>query len=898
MNLSRAVMMLTVALVAAANARAQAPEAVAIVVLGARSYVFAGASLQARATAYDEWGGTVSAEGLEWKTANPGIAAVNAAGLVTGLTCGITTITVTDPVSGMSDSASIRVYPARISIVPSVAVMEAGSTKRFSASAWDAKGVELTELRWKWTSSVHAVAGVSEDGVVTAGQAGRVTVGVAIDAGTDYNIGTQLQLTIKRRPNYRIMQIAGGDPVAASTRGITGVSHSSNDKYSVIVNLSTGGMALRVYDRGVGKTILSSGQYLSSGNRLVGRILSTSINASGDVAAYITSPAHYCDSAIVLYRGGNISVVDTACSFSLRDRALNDRGDLTWSKYGDLMLLPANGGLARKILGGGDTIQGFGKVTWVDGPTAASNGDILVSARTADASGCFTYNGKTFQKLVSTADRIQGQLINWLDLPFEGAAGEYYFRTGAYSASVLKASAGTLEVWARVGEGLGTIPRLNWIDRILDAGAGGLVVSVQVNQGSAIATITPGTAGISIPAASPQQVTTAFLTQQKTLAGLGPDAGGFIVLQEYSGTERKPLVTPGALLETPAAPAVAWDAMFKGFDAGNLMVRGAGESILRAAGQSLQAVVTTGSLLAGKSIGNMWASTAAPDGSAAFYGTRGGNPALYFIRNQTVSVLAEADGKYTLPDGTRFYDFPAWTHLSMNRNGQVVGYGWTDKGSRLALFREGSSSATLVYAPGTLIGAGQMTDVWKSAIDDQGRVLFYGPSAAGRMLAINDGRTVTKVLQTGDSVVPGGPKVTDFSNVIAAGKRFFVMAQFQNGSQWLSYDGTAWRSIISSGTVLSFGATINYFPNSDASVNLAGDLAFLGVDTAGYMFAAVRKAGGGDVIVAMSSEQAQEGDWFTGIYNVSISDAGTVNFVASAWRGGKPQYGLYQAIPQ
>ena len=157
---------------------------VALSILGVRAVLLqpaaltldAGASQALTATVDADPG--VSAPAVTWSSAAPAIATVSAAGVVTGVAAGTTTITATSQGKSASASVTVRaVVPfSTLSITPASLSLAIGAAGQLTAAARDSVGTLLVSPAITWTSAAPTVASVSTSGVVTGVAAGRTTI--------------------------------------------------------------------------------------------------------------------------------------------------------------------------------------------------------------------------------------------------------------------------------------------------------------------------------------------------------------------------------------------------------------------------------------------------------------------------------------------------------------------------------------------------------------------------------------------------------------------------------------------------------------------------------------------------------------------------------------------------
>ena len=143
-----------------------------------------GATAQLSASVRDEGGSPISGATTTWASSSAAVATVNATGLVTAVSNGTATITVTS--GGASGTATVTVnqQAATITVAPSVDTIVAGSSLTLTATATDAGGTVIASPSFTWSSSDAAVAAVSAAGVVQAQKAGSATITAAADGAS------------------------------------------------------------------------------------------------------------------------------------------------------------------------------------------------------------------------------------------------------------------------------------------------------------------------------------------------------------------------------------------------------------------------------------------------------------------------------------------------------------------------------------------------------------------------------------------------------------------------------------------------------------------------------------------------------------------------------------------
>ena len=143
-----------------------------------------GATQQLAASAFDVAGGAVSGKNFVWSSAEPTIATVSAAGLVTVIKAGSTSIFArVDNVSGFA--AIVGSSPiSTVSIVPLSGVLPPGQSVQLVYSTTDATGGSILGRPLTFTSSAPTVVTVSSTGLLTGVAAGTATVSLTAEGKT------------------------------------------------------------------------------------------------------------------------------------------------------------------------------------------------------------------------------------------------------------------------------------------------------------------------------------------------------------------------------------------------------------------------------------------------------------------------------------------------------------------------------------------------------------------------------------------------------------------------------------------------------------------------------------------------------------------------------------------
>ncbi len=148
-----------------------------ISVAPASSTIRVGTRVTLVATAYDNAGGIVKGRPVKWKSSDASKASVDSAGVVTGVSAGLATITAT--IDGISDASAVAVQAlpvASITLAPTKASVQFSDTTRLVAHVFDASGTALKGRVITWSSSNSGIATVSSSGLVTGTGLGQATI--------------------------------------------------------------------------------------------------------------------------------------------------------------------------------------------------------------------------------------------------------------------------------------------------------------------------------------------------------------------------------------------------------------------------------------------------------------------------------------------------------------------------------------------------------------------------------------------------------------------------------------------------------------------------------------------------------------------------------------------------
>jgi len=126
---------------------------------------------------------------VTWSSSSTTVAAINAAGLASGVSAGSTTITATDNGATATSSLTVTATPPptliSIAVTPANPSIAGGSTQQFTATATYSDGTtaDVTSTA-TWASSNNAVATIAPSGLATGVAAGAATISATVSGVT------------------------------------------------------------------------------------------------------------------------------------------------------------------------------------------------------------------------------------------------------------------------------------------------------------------------------------------------------------------------------------------------------------------------------------------------------------------------------------------------------------------------------------------------------------------------------------------------------------------------------------------------------------------------------------------------------------------------------------------
>ena len=250
----------TITIRAAETANYKAGSASVQVVVGGATPIIAVSDVTVVAGSTVDLGATSTGDGaLRYKCSNEAIAKVSASGVVTGVSAGTATITVTSAKTDQFEEASKDV---KVTVNRAAPTITASDTSVLVGSTVNLNAVSTSNGALSYTSSNEGVAKVSSSGVVTGMSAGTVTITVATTRTGQYEAASKpVKVTVSRAtPTISVSaaSVATGSTVSlrATTTGDGALSYTSSNE--LIATVSSSGIVTGVSAGTVTITVASA----------------------------------------------------------------------------------------------------------------------------------------------------------------------------------------------------------------------------------------------------------------------------------------------------------------------------------------------------------------------------------------------------------------------------------------------------------------------------------------------------------------------------------------------------------------------------------------------------------------------------------------------------------------
>jgi uncharacterized protein YjdB len=202
-----------------------------------------------------------SNKNLSWTSDNTAVATVSSSGMVTAVSIGTATITVTTADGGKTATTAITttspVFVSSITVSPTTATIAMGNQQQLTATILPAGA---SNKNMTWTSSNTNVATVNSLGLVTSVAAGTCTITVTTQDGSDKK--AIAAITVSPRPVNKIISTCDSNTSWTSANTLT---VDSTDKKVGTASLQSVGSANGDFTR-VFSTPINTGSTIQDGN--------------------------------------------------------------------------------------------------------------------------------------------------------------------------------------------------------------------------------------------------------------------------------------------------------------------------------------------------------------------------------------------------------------------------------------------------------------------------------------------------------------------------------------------------------------------------------------------------------------------------------------------------------
>ncbi|MEQ9497351.1 MAG: Ig-like domain-containing protein [Deltaproteobacteria bacterium] len=368
------------------------PEPTALDVMPTSVSLEIGATAQLTATlTYDNASTEDVTESVSWTSSDEDVATIDAAGLVTGVAPGSTTISARHEASGIRDILRVTVTPpvvTAITVAPTSVTLELIERQVFQATATFSDGAELDFPGVQWSSSDPSIATVSnmsgERGLVRPVAAGTVTI-TAVDAASgvssaDSNASATVTVVspsvasviVVAPDGRRALDLAAG--LVQPVRAFAIYSDNSGVEITNTVTWSSSDPAFATVDAMGNVTAVAEGEVVISATDPASGLSSDAANQSlpitvepPDLIAIQVTP-----SAVAMIVGTTQQFTATGVYTDGVPRDLSTVVD--WTSSSPSLLTISGTGLATAVANGNVTIDA------ADPTTGVSSGDTMQSA--------------------------------------------------------------------------------------------------------------------------------------------------------------------------------------------------------------------------------------------------------------------------------------------------------------------------------------------------------------------------------------------------------------------------------------------------------------------------------------------------------------------------------------
>jgi len=197
------------------------PPVVSVEVTPSSATIIVGVTQQFTGVAFDALHLPIPSASISWSSIDASIATVSASGLATGVVPG--DVVITASAEGKSGTAQLHVnrkQASSVEVTPSWASIIVGTTRQFTAVAFDESHQPIANVPISWSSSDASIASVSASGLATGVAPGDVMIIATADGKT-----ATPQLHVNRKPAASVeVTPSSASIIVGATRQFTGVA--------------------------------------------------------------------------------------------------------------------------------------------------------------------------------------------------------------------------------------------------------------------------------------------------------------------------------------------------------------------------------------------------------------------------------------------------------------------------------------------------------------------------------------------------------------------------------------------------------------------------------------------------------------------------------------------------
>ena len=316
-----------------------------------------GGTLPFAAALADAAGRPLAGRAVAFSSSVPGVARVNDAGVVTGVSAGTATIRATS--EGVTGSATVRVVAssgvtavASVSVAPTTAALGVGETRAFTATARSADGSVVGNRPVGWRSSNSAVVTVLPTGAATAAGPGTAQVIAEVDGIT----GTAAVTVAAQRAAVASVQVA---PATAAFDAGSAVQLVATPRDAAGNSLGGRIVTCSSADNGIA-TVISDGRDFGAMPDTT-TVRATSEQAVGTASVTVRPVIRLSADALALRERGNTRSAQLL-AYDHRN-VLLPSSEVRWTSSNDGVATVTNG-LVRAVSSGGGTATALISATY------------------------------------------------------------------------------------------------------------------------------------------------------------------------------------------------------------------------------------------------------------------------------------------------------------------------------------------------------------------------------------------------------------------------------------------------------------------------------------------------------------------------------------------------------